>query len=92
MYAEWFVRSGFCPGFRTNNDVVGYHNRLNNRVRENLPFYLLIELNSEQSFNLSLFRHDRLLSKHQLMKKYTATHAKYTSVLDRVLERRQDSQ
>ncbi|KAL3875495.1 hypothetical protein ACJMK2_033441 [Sinanodonta woodiana] len=43
----WTVDSWSVYGrsIRTNNDVEGWHNRLNRRVRKgNLPFYLLITL------------------------------------------------
>ena len=73
---SWSV---FQQGIRTNNDVEGYHNRLNHRGRENLPFYLLIELLHRESRFVSY--QARLLSNHKLIryqkKKYTSTHAKY---------------
>ncbi len=43
----WTVDSWSVYGrsIRTNNDVEGWHNRLNRRTRKgNLPFYLLITL------------------------------------------------
>ncbi|KAK2161185.1 hypothetical protein LSH36_120g10012 [Paralvinella palmiformis] len=71
--------SVFQQGVITNNDAEGYHNRLNHRGRENLPFYLIIELLHRESRFVSV--QARLLSNNKLIryrkKKYTATHAKY---------------
>lgn len=40
--ASWSV---FGMSIRTNNDVEGYHNRLNRRAKKgNLPFYLMLRL------------------------------------------------
>ena len=46
----------FYQAIRTNNDVGGWHNRLNRHAgnRPNLPFYLLIQLLYEEARNVNL--------------------------------------
>ena len=55
MCAVWINnsnRSAYGTAVRTNNDVEGWHHRLNFRSRENMSMYLLISfLHNEASFS-----------------------------------------
>ena len=55
--STWIEASVFKPEnwsvcglpFRTNNDVEGWHNRINKRTKPNTPFYLLIQVLNEEA-------------------------------------------
>ena len=71
--------SVFKEAVRTNNDVEGYHRRLNERARRgHLPFYMLIRLLNEESLFASL--QVKLLSEGKVLKykrrKYTDINCK----------------
>ena len=64
--------SGFGLPFRANNDVEGWHHRMNKETKPNTPFYLLVQvLNAEAReipINIELL--SLLKFKRRLRKKY----------------------
>ena len=66
---NWSV---FNLPFRTNNDVEGWHHRMNKKAKINTPFYLLVELLHEEaneiSTNIELLNLKKF--KRRLRKKY----------------------
>ena len=77
---------------RTNNDVEGYHNRINHRGRPNQAFYSLIALLHAESKFVSL--QIRLMSTNKLRKyqrkTYARIHGQYEKLWDRYADPEDD--
>ena len=80
MRDTWVETSTFKPEswsvfdlpFRTNNDVEGWHHRMNKRARPNTPFYLMVQLLHNEAtdipMNIELLNTKKI--KRRLRKKY----------------------
>ena len=77
--AAWTV---FRQSIRTNNDVEGWHRRINHRGHEQLPFYTLIRLLHREACIVNI--QVRLVSEKKLQriqtKKYTHLHNMYNTL------------
>ena len=64
--------------FRTNNDVEGWHHKINRKTRPNTPFYLLVKVLHEEAVqipsNIELLNQKKL--KRRLRKKYVKQNKK----------------
>ena len=91
MEQTWIVNSMWSPAtisvfqqqVRTNNDLEGWHRRLNNVARRaNVPFYLLVRLLHSEAQTVTLQLH--LLSDGLVLrrtsKRYTKLNARLTSL------------
>ena len=84
---RWSV---FGMPIRTNNDVEGWHNKLNKKVNHKSPFYLLVTtLHNEASqipINIELLEMKCL--KRRQRKKYVQLHKKIVWVLEQLQKRK----
>ena len=83
---DWSI---FKKSVRTNNDVEGWHHRLNHHARRSrLEFYLLVNLLHQESHLVSL--QVRLVSEHKLMRqqrrKYKHLQAQIFDAWDRFIQ------
>ena len=80
--STWIEASVFKPEnwsvyslpFRTNNDVEGWHNRINKRTKPNTPFYLLIQVLNEEARQIRT--NVELLSQKKLKRRLRAKYVK----------------
>ena len=77
--------------FRTNNDVEGWHHRINKKAKINMPFYLLLQLLYEEANKIST--KFKLLSlkkfKQRLRKKYALLNRKIFKTVARIYCRKE---
>ena len=80
--ASW---SAFGQSIRTNNDVEGWHHAFNQRGRQQMPMYQLVQLLHEEAIAVPLVV--RLVSEHKVRrhqtKHYTDLHGKMSLVWHR---------
>ena len=80
--STWIEASVFKPEnwsvnglpFRTNNDVEGWHNRINKKTKPNTPFYLLIQVLNEEARQIRT--NVELLSQKKLKRRLRAKYVK----------------
>jgi hypothetical protein len=76
------VWSGYGKAIRTNNDVEGWHRRVNHKAKKGqLPFYLMIQLLRDEASKVDL--HARLVSRGKLTRYQRRT---YRGMQKRIFE------
>ena len=79
---DWSV---FRRNIRTNNDLEGYHNRLNKQGKSHMPLYELIGLLHTESAFVSITA--RLVSEKKMNKRYSPKYAKLQEKINQEWEK-----